>query len=164
MKSLIVFAVSLSLLCAVPLAAQDKVQAKGKKAAVPQGITAVQKQLEGVGLSDDQSKKVKEIVAEFTPKLQTAQKKVAELLTAEQKKARTEAAAKIKAEGKKGKEAAELIKAALKITAEQQKAYDAATAEVKETNLAFRKAVLAVLTDEQKAKTNLAGGKKPKAK
>jgi hypothetical protein len=163
MKTLSLVVVALSLLVAAPLAAQEK--AKGKKAAaVPQGITAVQKQLEGVGLSEDQSKKVKEIVAEYTPKLQAAQKKVGDLLTAEQKKARAEAAAKIKAEGTKGKEAATALQAALKITPEQQKAYDAATAEAKETNLAFRKAVLAVLTDEQKAKTNLAGGKKPKAK
>lgn len=82
-RSLAVLA--LTLLVALPLVAQEK---KGKKKGkggdqVPPAVAAVQKQLAGLDLNDEQEGKIKELVTQFSGKLADAQKKAAAVLTPE---------------------------------------------------------------------------------
>ncbi len=150
------------------LVAQD---AKGKKKKggdqTPPAVAQLQKQLDGLDLNDEQKAKVKEIVAQHTTKIADAQKKVTALLTPEQRKARQEAAAKAKADGKKGKEAADAVNAALNLSADDKAKLDAANKEAADVVAEMRKAVAGVLTDAQKEKAGLnapAGKGKAKGK
>lgn len=115
------------------------------------------KKTEGLDLTAEQSAKLKEVVAEYTPKFRELNQKANGLLTAEQKKARDEANAKNKAEGKKGKEAAAAIAAALALTPEQQKTQAEVQAGLKELSRKFNQDVQTVLTAEQKEKFKTAG-------
>jgi hypothetical protein len=138
----------------------QKEEKKGKKA--PDPTAGVAKKLEAVELTAEQKTKIDAIKAEHGPKLTAAQEKVSKALTPEQVKARREAMAAAKAAGKKGKEAAEDVKAALKLTPEQEKGFADAEKELRDCTAAFTKAVVDVLTDEQKEKAKLGGKKKPK--
>ena len=131
-----------------------------KKNADP--TAAISKKLEAVELTAEQKTKIDAIKAEHGPKLKAAQEKVSKALTPEQVKARREAMAAAKAAGKKGKEAADDVKAALKLTPEQEKTVAAAETELKDCTAAFTKAVADVLTAEQKEKAKIGGGKKNK--
>lgn len=108
-------------------------------------------------LSEEQKNQIKQIAAEFEPKLKEAQKKNRALVPQEQRKARREAIAKARAEGKKPAE----IRTAFKPTEEQAAAQKA----VREIQQAFNGKVNEVLTKEQrqslrKTRRN-AEGKKP---
>lgn len=118
------------------------------------------KKFADLGLTETQTTQIQAIAAEFQPKLQEAQKKLREVVPAEQLKARREALAKAKAEGKKPQE----VVANFKPTEEQAAAQKA----VREVQMAFNKKVNEVLTQEQrqslrKARPN-AGDKKPARK
>ena len=134
-----------------PAVAADK---KKKKAP-----TAV-KVPKSIELTADQKTKLDALNKEFGPKLAECRKKAASIITADQKKARTEAMKKAKADGKKGKELRAAVNAAVAITADQK----AQQAECKKAMGALNKEVrtqfAALLTDEQKAK--IKGGKKKK--
>ena len=108
-------------------------------------------------LSDEQKKQIQEIAAEFQPKLTEAQKKYQALVPADQRKARQEAIAKAKSEGKKRAE----VVTAFKPTEEQA----AAQKQVREVQQAFNAKVNEVLTKEQKQALRKnrqnAEGKKP---
>ena len=78
-----------------PVVAADK-----KKKKAPTAVK-VHKSIE---LTADQKTKVEALNKEFGPKLAECRKKAASIITADQKKARTEAMKKAKADGKKGKE------------------------------------------------------------
>ena len=134
-----------------PAMAADKKEKKAPTAVkVPKGIE----------LTVDQQTKLDALNKEFGPKLVECRKKAASIITADQKKARTEAMKKAKADGKKGKDLREAANAALAITADQK----AKQAETKKAMGALNKEIrtqfAALLTDEQKAK--LKGGKKKK--
>ena len=134
-----------------PVMAADK---KKKKAP-----TAV-KVPKGIELTADQKTKVDALNKEFGPKLAECRKKAAGIITADQKKARTEAVKKAKADGKKGKEVQAVANAAVAIT-DDQKAQQAETKKAMGAlNKEIRTQFAALLTDEQKAK--LKGGKKKK--
>jgi Spy/CpxP family protein refolding chaperone len=135
---------------------------KKKAAAPPQAVNQMLKKTESLGLSEEQQKKIKEIAESYTPKFRELNQKLPALLTAEQKKARQEAQAKNKADGKKGKEAQAALEAAAPLTDEQKKVQAEVQASQKELNTKFRDEVLSVLTREQKEK--FAPAKKPKAK
>ncbi len=134
-----------------PAMAVDKKEKKSPTAVkVPKGIE----------LTADQQTKLDALNKEFGPKLVECRKKAASIITADQKKARTEAIKKAKADGKKGKDLREAANAALAITADQK----AKQAETKKAMAALNKEIktqfTALLSDEQKAK--LKGGKKKK--
>lgn len=142
-------------------------QAKGEKKAKkgpqkPQAVAQLEKQIEGLTLTDEQSAKVKAILKEYEPKLNEAAQKVAASMTAEQRKARQEATQKAKGEGKKGKELAEAIAASVKLTAEQQKQADAAQQAQRDVAAAMKKAVLEALPADQRAKLETPAKKKKK--
>ncbi len=107
------------------------------------------KYLEAVKLTDEQKAKLDAIKKEFVPKFTEAVKK-ADVLTADQKKARAEAAKAAKKAGKDKKETAEEVKAAVKLTDEQQKKSDEARKELKQLEKDLREKVKGILTKEQK--------------
>ena len=113
-----------------------------------------------IELSADQKAKVDALNKEFGPKLAECKKKANSIITKDQKKARSEAFKKAKADGKKGKELRAAVIAAVAITADQK----AQQAECKKAMGALNKEIktqfVALLTDEQKAK--IKGGKKKK--
>ena len=134
-----------------PVMAADK---KKKKAP-----TAV-KVPKGIELTVDQKAKLDALNKEFGPKLAECRKKAASIITADQKKARTEAVKKAKADGKKGKEVQAAANAAVAITADQKKLQAETKKAMGALNKEIRTQFAALLTDEQKAK--LKGGKKKK--
>ncbi|ADB18929.1 conserved hypothetical protein [Pirellula staleyi DSM 6068] len=146
---------------AVAIGAEEG-KAEKKKKGAPDPTAAMMKKLEAAELSDDQKGKIKEIAEKHAPKLKEANEAVASLLTPEQKKAKATASKEAKAAGKKGKEAAEAVSAALNLTDEQKTKMADAEKSLKEAQAAFTAAVAEVLTPEQKAKVGLGGKKKKK--
>ncbi|MFO0902101.1 MAG: Spy/CpxP family protein refolding chaperone [Pirellulales bacterium] len=167
MKTWIRF-VAVALVVALASTSLVAQEAKGKKKKggdqTPQAIAQLQKKLDELGLSDEQKAKIKEIVAQHSPKVAEAQKKAGSVLSPEQRKVRQEAMAKAKSDGKKGKEAAEAVAAALNLSADDKAKLEAANKEAADAVAAMRKAVSDVLTDEQKAKAGLNAPVKGKKK
>jgi hypothetical protein len=120
--------------------AGEKKPAAGRKQASLAETTL--KQFASIELTEEQKKQIKELAAEYEPKLQAARKKVNELIPADVRKARQEALAQAKKEGKKPAE----VVTAFKPTEEQAAAQKAA----RELNTEFTKKVNEFLTREQK--------------
>ena len=135
-----------------PLSADDapKKGKKGKRA--PQAGAQLKKQLAKAELSEEQQKKIDDLVGEFAAKLAEARKQVGDA-----QKAVSAARKKAAEEGKKGKDLRAAIDA-VELTDEQKKGLAAQ----RELNAGLRKAVLGVLTAEQIEKAGLkrAGGAK----
>ena len=142
-----------------PLAAEEKLAKKKGQNAVPRQIVAVEKQLAGLNLSDDQKKKVDDILGSYKKKFADVQSKTPKL-SKEQRQTQKEASAKAKADGKKGKELQAEVNAALNLTEEQKKEREAAAFETKELQTSLKKELAGVLTADQ-AKA-LSKGKKNK--
>jgi Spy/CpxP family protein refolding chaperone len=154
MKSVVrtLLTLALAVVIASPLlAAEGK---RGKKAPPQDPAAGLLKSLEKAELTPEQVTKIKELAAAAAEKMKAADEKVG--LTPEQKKARQEAQAKAKADGKTGKEAQAAVDEALKLTDEQK----AAMKEANELRAALRKEAAALLTPEQKAKAGIKEGKK----
>lgn len=158
-KGMFVFALAIAM--AAPLFGADEKKAEGKKKkekAAPGAFLVKQAmgRLKNVDLSDEQEAKIKKIAAEWAPKM--AELRKAAGLSKEQQQARREAMAKAKEAGKKGKELAAAANEAVKLTDDQK----AGLEKMREASQAFNKAVMEVLTEEQRAKVG--GKRKPKAK
>lgn len=106
--------------------------------------------LKGVNLTDDQKKKAEALQNEYAPKASAAQKKMRDMLTKEQWKARGEAQKAAKAAGKKGQEARDAIDAASKLTDEQKKALAKAEQDLAAVKKEARDKAMNILTAEQK--------------
>ncbi len=150
-------ALMLLAIVAVPCLAQEGQKKKKRDAGPPPAIRQLLRKTEGLDLTAEQSTKLKEVVAQYTPKFRELNQKANGLLTDEQKKARNEANAKNKADGKTGKEAAAAVAAALALTPEQQKTQAELQASTKELSRNLNQDVQALLTAEQKAKLKPAG-------
>ena len=135
-----ILSVLLVVVVALPLLADEKDSKK-----VPALQTQTLKRLQSAELTEEQIGKIKELVGQYNPKLMAARKKANDAVPRAQKKARREALKVAKEQGKK-------LVFAYKLTPEQQEAYDAAQKETKSISGEFNKAVMALLSDEQKAK------------
>ena len=142
--------------------AADEAKPEKKKGVTFDPTAALVKRSADEGLPEDVIVKIKSVAAEHAPKLRAAQAKVTELLTPEQRKARSEAMKAAKAAGKKGKELQSDVEAALKLSGDQKEKVEAAQKEAAAATVSFRQAVAAQLTPEQQAKLGLAAGKKSK--
>ena len=152
-----IVALMLLAIVTVPGLAQEGQKKKKRDAGPPPAIRQLLRKTEGLDLTAEQSTKLKEVVAQYTPKFRELNQKSNGLLTDEQKKARNEANAKNKADGKTGKEAAAAVAAALALTPEQQKTQAELQASTKELSRKLNQDVQALLTAEQKAKLKPAG-------
>ena len=114
-----------------------------KYALNPKRVTA------GLTLTAEQKAKMDELCKDLGPKLMTIMKKM-DTLTPEQKKAQAEAMKAARDAGKKGKEAADAVAAALKLTDEQKAKQAEMRKEMAPLEKELREKVMAVLTSEQK--------------
>lgn len=150
---------------ALPLAAappEDGKKKDDKAAAEPANMYKLP---DTVVLTDEQNAKLAEVKKEYVPKFQALSKKGNDVLTKEQRKARREAQAKAKEEGKKGKELQAAVDAAVMLSDEQKKQMDEVKAETADLKAEMEAKVVAFLTPEQKAQVEEAkkkAGKKAK--
>jgi len=159
MKSVVrtLLTLALAVVIASPLLAAEGKRGKKPRQA-PDPAAGILKSLEKAELTPEQVTKIKELVKGCAEKLKAAEEKIA--LTPEQKKARQEAMAKAKADGKTGKEAKAAVDAAMNLTDAQKTAQK----ELDELRAGLRKEAAALLTPEQKAKAGIKEGKKKRAK
>ena len=165
MKSIAAFA--LAALLVAPVMAQDEAKAKSKNKKKAGGSPAMQliKQLESVGLTEDQTKKIKEM-GKASMEALTKMKEEAGI-TADVMKKRAEATKAVKDSGKKGKEMAAAIAEKAGLSKEQMEVFG----KMNTARQKLQREVVAMLTDEQKAKLPekmqrlmKAGGKKASGK
>ena len=160
MNARTMLSLALALLIATPLLAGDKEKKqanakKGEKKPAKEFSLAdmTLKRLAKAVLTEEQISKIKALSEQHGPKVLAARTKLDSILTDEQKKQRREAFAAAK---KAGKKPSEVINA-FKLTTEQQEAQEAAQKAMKESQGAYNKAVLALLSPEQRKKV---GGRK----
>ena len=160
---------ALAAVISIPaFAADDEKQKKKKKGNRGQNSAAGQllKQLEDVGLTDDQVAKVKELGKEVAAKIKKIKDDAG--ITNELTKKRQEIAKAMKDSEKKGQELAKAINKEAGFTEAHAKALQVAN----EVRMEFHKAVVSMLDDGQKAKlpermqrfTKQKKGKKPGGK
>jgi Spy/CpxP family protein refolding chaperone len=166
MRSLLRAMLSVGLMVAVVLsanAAEAAKEGKGKKKNAADGsgnsVFAIPKE---ITLTAEQQTKLDEIKKEQGPKIAELTQKLDGLLTDEQKAARKEAAAKAKADGKKGKEATAAIDEALKLTDDQKKQRAELQPELATLQRSIKEQIHGILTDEQKAHYKVPKAKKAK--
>ena len=141
-------------------AAKAKRNAKKKRQRKNYLIPGIDRRLEKVKLDEKQAAKLKELRAKLGENIKKARKTAA--LSKEQRQARREASKAAKADGKKGKELRQHVNQAVKLTSDQQQAQKTLRGYTAE----YRKAVLGLLSDEQKEKAGLKRkrGKKKRGK
>ena len=153
---------TLVALIAVPaMAADEKKKKKKKKGRKAPVVVKVPKSIE---LTVDQKKQVAAINKEFGPKLAAVQKKINTVITPDQRKARSAANKKAKADGVKGKARNAAIQAALNLSDDQKTKMKELAKERQAVQKAARAKFVEILTDEQKAKLPKKKGKKKKKK
>ena len=141
------------------LTAEGAQKEKKKGAAAGSQVFALPKE---ITLTAEQQTKLDAIKAAEGPKVAELTTKLDSLLTAEQKTARKEAAAKAKADGKKGKDAQAAIDEALKLTDEQKKQRAEVQPELAKLQQSIKEQIHGLLTDEQKTHYKLPKAKKAK--
>lgn len=143
-----------------PSDAQDE-KGKGKKKAAETAVVdqtfAIPKE---ITLTDDQKAKVDALKKEHGEKLLELSKKLNEGITPEQFKARRDAQAKAKADGKKQKEIQEESEKAMNLTDEQKKKRAELQPEMQKLQLSIKEKIHGLLTDDQKTHYKLPGKKK----
>ena len=156
-----VLTLAVALLIAGSALAAEKRKGKAAKKPPAPAIEAL-RMIEKLDLTADQKAKIEEIRKECGPKVAEAQKKLDEILTAEQRRARAEAAKEAKAAGKKGKEAQQAVDEAMKLTDEQKDKMAEARKAMAALQKEIRGKVMDLLTAEQKENLKKAqkGGKK----
>ena len=162
----VLLSLTLALVVSVTCFAQDN-DKKAKKAnerAVKNTTTQMMKFFAKANLTDEQKEKATAVITKHVGDLMAARKAQDSMLTAEQKKARTEAIAKAKKDGAKGGKLAAVGTKALGLSEEDMKKYNAAKKKVNDINMKMREAIMAMLSDEQKAALPKRGGAKKGAK
>jgi hypothetical protein len=139
-----------------PATPKDKPAAGQHAMAIPVPMIKIP----GVEWTDDQQAKIKEYQKEIVPKIAGAAKKMEGLLTAEQKKARTDAVKAAQAAGKKPPEIMAAVKEAIKLTDEQKKQAAEIQQDMKSTQQEFVQKVMGLLTPEQRQQLMEKGGAK----
>ena len=157
-----ILSMALALATATSIAVAQDAPKKGKKKAQAGANAQVFQLPKDVTLTAEQQEKLDALKKEHGPKVAELQKKVDEVLTAEQIQARKDVAAKIKEEKVTGKARQQRIEEALKLTAEQKTKWDGAQKELQEFQGKVREKIAEFLTDEQKAKVPALSRKRKK--
>ena len=143
---------------AITAEAEKKKRKKKNRNREVRVVPRLDKKLASLELSDPQKAKLKELRTSFGAKLTEVRKKGK--LSQAQRKGRSEAQQKAKAEGKKGKALRAAVAAAISLTPEQK----AAQAEIRKLQRDYRRGVMEILTAEQIEKAGLKRAKKKKKK
>ncbi len=148
------------------LVAQEGKKKQAKRGQQIQSITQLKKSLGKIDLSEEQKKKVEEIVAKHKEGLAAIAKKRQGIINAEVSKKMAAARKAAQAEGKKGKDLQTAVLAASGLSEEDQQKIAAINQEAQKAAQAMKQEVAKVLTEEQQAKAGLqakkAAGKKKK--
>lgn len=154
-------AVALIFAASMNLQAQEekKKQKKGNNPTEASLLEQTFKAIQKAEITAEQETAIKALIKEIAPKIVEAQTKAGSMLTNEQKKARGEALKKAREEGLKGKAVQDAANAALNLSEEEAKKYKEAVAGAEQANKELKEKVMALLTEEQRAKL----GVKPKA-
>jgi len=149
----VVLLATVGLLFASAVWAQEDVKKPRKqpREAPQYQIPVLNQWLEGISLTEEEKRKVEALCKEYAPTFDALQKRMNEIFTEEQLKARKEIAAKAKAEGKKPQEIGKLQQEAVKLTPEQKEKWAKIQAERRELQQKFAKALLEVLTPDHRA-------------
>jgi hypothetical protein len=145
------------------LVAQEGKKKQAKRGQQIQSITQLKNSLGKIDLSEEQKKKVEEIIAKHKEGLVAISKKRREIVNAEVNKKMAEARKAGQAEGKKGKELNTAVLAASGLSEEDQQKIAAINQEAQKAAQAMKQEVAKVLTEEQRAKAGLQA-KKPAGK
>ena len=145
-----VLTLTLALLITSPLWAADSKKKAEKKAPPNPAAERIKRMTEGLTLTAEEKTKLDAIAKECCPMFVDAGKKLMDVLTPEQKKARGEAAKAAKAAGKKGKEFNTAVDSAATLTDEQKAKQADLRKEMSAMEKDLREKVMAVLTPEQK--------------
>ncbi len=146
MKFQMLGAMLFAAILTVPAVADDADagKKKGKKGPQQSSAAQIEKQLESVELTDEQSASIKELGKTADAEMKTIRDEGG--LTPEVMKKRMEAMKTLKDSGKKGKEMAEAINEEAGLTADQVAAFEKMNA----ARMKFQKSVIGLLTDAQK--------------
>jgi DNA-binding MarR family transcriptional regulator len=149
----VVLLATVGLLFASAVWAQEDVKKPRKQPQeAPQyQIPVLNQWLEGISLTEEEKRKVEALCKEYAPTFDALQKRMNEIFTEEQLKARKEIAAKAKAEGKKPQEIGKLQQEAVKLTPEQKEKWAKIQADRRELQQKLAKALLEVLTPDHRA-------------
>lgn len=116
-----------------------------------------------ITLTSEQQDKLDAIKKEQAPKVAELMKKTSMILSDEQKAGRKEAAAKAKADGKKGKEATAYVEEAIKLTDDQRKQRTELRSELATLRNTIKGQIYDFLTTEQREYYKLPKAKKSAA-
>ena len=151
-----VLALVVSLLTAGSLTAADNEKCQGDKA--PPSWSPPLPFLNGLNLTADQKTRLDALRKEYQPKLKDS-KLLENILTAQQKTARRQAAEAAKAAGKTPKEIHQAAEAAVTLTADQKAKLAEAKKEMAPIYQEFHAKIMAILTPEQREQLKQRGGK-----
>ena len=159
----ITLAMAIALLIAIPVMAQEKKAAKGKRAQLSQvarvmlRMGKLREALTEVDLTAEQKESLDKVREELGPKMKEAFTELKEIFTEEQRTAVEEASKQAKEAGKEGRAMMLAIESALKLTDEQKEKVDKAGKEVwVPLSRKMNRKVMAILTPEQKEKVKKA--------
>lgn len=155
----IMLALAVALSIAIPLSAQEKKAAKGKRAKLSPMARVLLRMdkfhtaLEGLDLTAEQKEKLgKMIREELAPKLGDAIGKFRDILTEEQRTTVGESFRKAREAGKEGNDLILAIESSLTLTDEEKQKTDKVRQELAQFHREMAKKVMGILTPEQKGK------------
>ena len=135
--------------------AQEGKKKQSKRGQRIQAITQLKGKLAEIDLTEEQSKKVEEIIAKHKEALTATAAKRRELVNADANKKMAEARKAAQAEGKKGKDLQAAVMAASGLSEEDQKKLAAISQETQKAAAVMKQEVAKILSEEQREKTGL---------
>ena len=149
-----------ALLVVAVFVAMPLLAAEGKKAAKAKALPLQFQLPKEITLTAEQQKKLDELVAQYTPKLDALQQQRNGILSEEQRKAGSEARKAAQAAKKTRTESQKAMDDAMKVTPEQKSKLEPITKESGTLGKEIRGKVLELLTPEQKESLKKAEQKK----
>ena len=135
--------------------AQEGKKKQSKRGQRIQAITQLKGKLAEIDLTEEQSKKVEEIIAKHKEALTATAAKRRLLVNADANKKMAEARKAAQAEGKKGKDLQAAVMAASGLSEEDQKKLAAISQETQKVAAVMKQEVAKILSEEQREKTGL---------
>ena len=135
--------------------AQEGKKKQSKRGQRIQAITQLKGKLAEIDLTEEQSKKVEEIIAKHKEALTATAAKRRELVNADANKKMAEARKAAQAEGKKGKDLQAAVMAASGLSEEDQEKLAEISQETQKVAAVMKQEVAKILSEEQREKTGL---------
>lgn len=147
--------IALTLCFATVAVAQDdakKGNDKKKARAASSANSYIMKAFKSVEMTDEQKKKAEAVLAKYDGDMKDARKAVTSVLSKEENKAKNEARKEAAKAGLKGKEMTEAVEKAMGLSEEKMAKYREALKKPAAVTQKVKDEIMALLTDDQKAK------------